>query len=92
MCHCVSSCAITLAAPKDLPANGDNHIGAIAHDEEVFATRALHHVGQVIGVAYPPPPRDSSRAGLALPPRAGGRLQTLYGAGRSMSRSIPSFR
>ncbi|CAN0876375.1 Xanthine dehydrogenase 1 [Linum grandiflorum] len=33
---------------KDVP--GDNHIGAIVHDEEVFATELVTCVGQVIGV------------------------------------------
>ena len=29
---------------------GDNHMGAILHDEEIFATDTIHHYGQVIGV------------------------------------------
>ena len=35
---------------KDIPANGTNIIGPIAHDEEVFATEYVTCVGTVIGV------------------------------------------
>lgn len=35
---------------KDIPQNGSNTIGPIAHDEEIFATEYVTCVGQVIGV------------------------------------------
>ena len=35
---------------KDIPKNGSNIIGPIAHDEEIFATEYVTCVGQVIGV------------------------------------------
>ena len=35
---------------KDIPKNGTNIIGPIAHDEEIFATEYVTCVGQVIGV------------------------------------------
>jgi len=35
---------------KDIPKNGTNSIGPIAHDEEIFATEYVTCVGQVIGV------------------------------------------
>lgn len=33
---------------KDVP--GDNHIGAVVHDEEIFATDTVTCVGQIIGI------------------------------------------
>ncbi len=48
---------------------GDNHIGAIAHDEEVFATKEVFCVGQVIGIIVADTQvRSTSHWTLAWPP------------------------
>jgi xanthine dehydrogenase molybdopterin-binding subunit B len=57
VCVCVCGCigvplagrvVVTLLDGVDRP--GENHFGVVCYDEELLASEAVHHVGQVLAV------------------------------------------
>ena len=51
---------------KDIPAAGDNSIGAVVHDEEIFATEKVTCVGQIIGIVVADTKAHADEAALLV--------------------------
>ena len=64
-------CVLGYFSAKDIPKNGTNIIGPIAHDEEIFATEYVTCVGQVIGVVVAETRALALRAAAAVDVQSG---------------------
>ena len=42
--------AVAFISAADIPAGGSNHAGEVVADEEVFASKEVHAVGQLVGL------------------------------------------